>query len=236
MKKKAAAENIKAKVPSTIKIEYVDFASLKRATYNARKADEEQINAICRSIYEFGVVDPLIVRRDDNLILGGHQRRTAIEKLIAGEFFIMRDGKREQVKWELPDGKVPVVFLDGIDDTRAKMLNLALNKATGDWDYEALPGLLKSLSAEVPLDDLVMTGFSFAEITDYVDAAGAGGDDGHIPQPSPKAPKLELDFSSAELRDAVKAAITSGTKKGELGGDALARTLGVKAKRPRRAA
>ena len=56
---------------------------------------------------------------------------------------------------------VPVILLDGLSDERGKLLNLALNKISGDWDYEKLGDLFKSLEG---WGDTSASGFSQDEI------------------------------------------------------------------------
>jgi ParB-like chromosome segregation protein Spo0J len=222
----------------------VDFAWLNPAPYNPRKVDASQLDSICRSIVEFGIVDPFIVRQEDGLIVGGHQRYKAVERLLAGEFALKQaNGKAKKVKFTLPDGKVPAICLADISDARAKLLNLALNRVTGEWDHGLLAHLLTDLHGEVGDAALAVSGFSEAEIVDYLDIADAddlGSDgDGSMPMPSAKAPNLVLDFGSKELRDAVKKHLAATTTDGKLGGDVLAEMLGVRvvpaARRARRA-
>lgn len=47
---------------------------------------------------------------------------------------------------------------------REKALNVALNKVTGDWEFEALADLLKELDEQD--FDVTLTGFDAAEIDD----------------------------------------------------------------------
>lgn len=224
-----------------IKIEYVQPKDIKRDPRNPRSVTEEQLQGICRSIVEFGFVDPLILR-DDGLILGGHQRLTAVEKLLSGPFkYKGKDGKPVVVKWKMPPDGLPAVRLEHLDDKRSALLNLALNRAGGDWEYDSLAKLLKELSEgddALDLHELAASAFTPAEITDYIDIASEPviPGDGEIPQPNTQAPKLTLDFTSKAARDAVKAAIGAQAKGEEPSGEVLARMLGVKPKKTRRAA
>jgi ParB-like chromosome segregation protein Spo0J len=59
-----------------------------------------------RGIKEFGLVDPIIARRSDGMVIGGHQRLASAVAL----------GLQT----------VPVVYLDDISDDRAAALNLLL--------------------------------------------------------------------------------------------------------------
>lgn len=222
-----------------MKIEHVTPEKLVPADYNPRMITDKALDSICRSIVEFGIVDPLVVRREDNLIIGGHQRFKAILRLLAGQYVV----KGKAVPFELPNGKIPVVYIEGLNEEKTKLLNLALNKATGEWDHERVAGLFEDMRS-INIDELTLSGFSPAEITDYIDLSselrdsvdeeGASGS-GSIPPPTQKAPSISLDFSSKDLRDAVKTHIGSNAKPGEPSGDALARMLEVKAPRAKKA-
>ena len=110
-------------------IEYVDPAELKPAPYNPRRISEEGIRRLAKLLEVHGFVDPVIARREDKLIIGGHQRIKA------------------NALCEHPDPVVPVVFLDGISDERAKALNIALNnqEAQGVFDAPKLADLLQEI-------------------------------------------------------------------------------------------
>lgn len=101
-------------------------------------ADMEKLR---RSIREFGFVDPIIARKEDKRIIGGHQRLEA--------------AKLE--KFQL----VPVRWIIGIDDDHAKALTVALNKITGSMDDQKLAVLLMELSGGI---DATLTGYDRDEI------------------------------------------------------------------------
>ena len=84
----------------------------------------------------------MLARREDKTVIGGHQRLTAARRL----------GYKT----------VPVIFLD-ITLEQARLLNLSLNKISGDWDNELLSRLLADLA---PVDglDLSLSGFSDDEL------------------------------------------------------------------------
>lgn len=223
----------------TIKIDYAQPHELVPDKDNPRFADDEALRGICRSIVEFGIVDPLVVRRSDRLIIGGHQRHQAVLRLLSGPFtYKGAEGKMITVEWRPPAEGIPVVYLDNLDDRRTKLLNLALNRATGEWEKDRLALLLKGLTeGEGALDiyELGATAFSVTEINEYIALAEDGPAGGEAPQPSTHAPKLSLDFLSEGARDAVKAAIAAQNKGKEPSGEVLARMLGVRGKRKRAA-
>jgi DNA adenine methylase len=124
-----------------LKIEYVDPHSLKPWKGNPRVMSKEEHEKLKKSLREFGIVDPLIVRRRDNLVIGGHQR---LEDLL-----------------ELGFARVPVVYREHLSDRQTKALNIALNKIHGDWDDEKLASILAELK---DLPEATLTGFDEAEI------------------------------------------------------------------------
>ncbi len=109
---------------------------------NPRRIAEAQIEALTRSIKEYGFVQPVLARSEDKTVIGGHQRLIAARRL----------GYKT----------VPVIFLD-ITLEQARLLNLGLNKISGDWDQELLARLLADLA---PMDglDLALSGFDDDEI------------------------------------------------------------------------
>jgi len=127
-----------------LKIEHVKISKLKAATYNPRTWSEETKKQLTDSISQFGLVDPLLVNgasNRKNIVIGGHFR-----------LYIAK---------ELGFKEVPVVYLDIPDEAREKELNLRLNKALGEWDWEMLSEFDESLLTDV--------GFSSEELDTIFD-------------------------------------------------------------------
>jgi DNA modification methylase len=124
-------------------IEYAPIASLKAAAYNPRQITPAELHRLERSIGQFGLVDPVIARREDSEVIGGHQR------LIAAKSVGLTTA--------------PVIFIDGLSDEQARLLNLALNRISGEWDTDKLGRLLLELGA-LPDLDLSLSGFDGREI------------------------------------------------------------------------
>ena len=129
-----------------MKIELLDPETLKSAAYNPRQISREELNKLIKSIKQFGFVDPALVRKHDNMIVGGHQRVKAAIEL----------GLKE----------IPVVYLD-ITENDAKLLNVALNKISGDWDEDKLTELLAELKFFDDVDEL-LTGFDEDELDQLI--------------------------------------------------------------------
>ena len=113
------------KVSNQLHIEYVSIDELRSDPANPRHITNEELESLTRSIREFGLVDPIIARREDKVVIGGHQRLVAARKL----------GLKT----------VPVVFVD-LPEEQARLLNVALNKISGSFDQELLARLLSELN------------------------------------------------------------------------------------------
>jgi ParB-like chromosome segregation protein Spo0J len=122
-----------------LQIQHVPPASLKSHPRNPRKIGAEEKAALRRGIEAFGLVEPFVARREDSIMLGGHQRLA--------------------IATELGYETVPVVFLDGLSDAEVDTLLVLLNnpKAQGSWDLPKLTGILSDLDAEG--FDATLTGF-----------------------------------------------------------------------------
>jgi hypothetical protein len=129
----------------------VDTGKLQGAPYNPRMMPDGEMTNLMNSLLEFGFVEPVVARKEDGLVIGGHQRLEAFKRLHA-------DGK-------VKGSRVPVVWLEGLSDDRAKLLNVALNRIGGEWDYQKLAQLLQSLDDD---SHAVLTGFGQEEIDDIL--------------------------------------------------------------------
>jgi DNA modification methylase len=129
-----------------IAITQVPISELHLDPANPRRISDQEMESLTRSIREFGLVDPIIARREDKSVIGGHQRLLAARRL----------GLKQ----------VPVVFVD-LSQQQATLLNLALNRISGSWDQELLARLLTELK-DIPEVDLSLSGFSEEELKMYL--------------------------------------------------------------------
>ncbi|MGB8829453.1 MAG: ParB N-terminal domain-containing protein, partial [Dehalococcoidales bacterium] len=125
-----------------IQIEQLPIDELRPDPANPRRISDQELETLTRSIREFGLIDPIIARREGKMVIGGHQRLLAARKL----------------GYKI----VPVVLVDLTPD-QAHLLNIALNKISGSFDQELLARLLKELQ-EVPNIDLSLSGFEDDEL------------------------------------------------------------------------
>jgi DNA modification methylase len=130
------------KSTKALSIEHVAIGNLRPDPANPRRISDAELEALTRSIQEFGLVDPIIARREDSTVIGGHQRLLAARRL----------GYKT----------VPVIYVDHSVE-QARLLNVVLNKISGDWDKELLARLLADLDA-TPNVDISLTGFGEDEI------------------------------------------------------------------------
>jgi len=135
-------------MPESLELEitYLPIKDLRPDPANPRRISDEELESLTRSISEFGLIDPIIAKREDNTVIGGHQRLLAARKL----------GLKQ----------VPVILVD-LSDEQAHLLNLALNRISGSWDPELLARLLAELN-DVPGVDLTLTGFSDDELQKHL--------------------------------------------------------------------
>jgi ParB-like chromosome segregation protein Spo0J len=129
-----------------LEITYLLIEELRPDPANPRRISDDELDSLTRSIRQFGLVDPIIARRKDKTVIGGHQRLIAARRL----------GLKQ----------VPVVFLD-LSVEQARLLNLGLNRIGGTWDQDLLARLLAELK-EVPDVDLGLAGFSEDELKTYL--------------------------------------------------------------------
>jgi len=136
------------------KIEHVSIDTLRESEWNPNEEDRQTFEALKASIRRNGLVDPIIVRKADNSVIGGHHRLYAVRELMA-------EG------WKLPAGTVPVIYLD-VNEGEGKRLNLALNKITGEPNLDKLGEVLRELRDVSDADEIMATGYSSQEIDDLV--------------------------------------------------------------------
>src|SRR5436190_13445711 len=96
-----------------ISVEQVAIDDLRPDPANPRRIAEDELEALTRSLRSFGFVQPVLARREDRIVVGGHQRLVAARRLGLAT--------------------MPVVWLD-MSVEEARILGIALNKISGSWD------------------------------------------------------------------------------------------------------
>jgi DNA modification methylase len=132
--------------PVKLHVEYVPIDSVHPDEANPRLMPEEEFEKLSRCIASFGQLQPLIVRRSDGRVIGGHQRLAVAKRL--------------------GHTHVAVVYVE-LNDAEARALNLALNRIQGQWDLPRLGGLLEELR-DLPDFDETLSGFDPREIEEIL--------------------------------------------------------------------
>ena len=123
-----------------MKIKTVEINSLRPASYNPRiqlKPGDPEFEKLKKSIQEFGHVYPVIVNKDMTIV-GGHQTVSVLKAL---------------------GNKTVEVNIVDLTKAKEKILNVALNKISGEWDFEKLADLMKGLKD----DDIDISTMGFDE-------------------------------------------------------------------------
>lgn len=123
------------------------IGDLKIATYNPRKElneKDKEYKKIKNSIIEFGYVAPIIINADKTVI-SGHQR-----------IKVLKDLGYEEID----------CIVVNFDKNKEKLLNIALNKISGEWDYQKLESIFNELDENNI--DLLITGFDEKEINKLI--------------------------------------------------------------------
>ncbi len=137
----------------TMQVEYVRAADLKAAEYNPRTMSRNALRALVKLLDAHGFVEPVVARREDALVIAGHQRL------------------RANAMRQAPDEQVPVVFIDGLGDLQAKALNIAMNNPAAQGRYDtAMVGRLLEEIEQGGLDAPALTGFDAEAARDLMSA------------------------------------------------------------------
>lgn len=98
---------------------------IKKADYNPRIIDDDNLKRLTKDIREHGLVTPLVWNKRTGVLVSGHQRLAAMDKIHRKD-----------------DYPVPVAVID-VDEKEEKQLNVQMNNPSlqGSWDLDALSNL-----------------------------------------------------------------------------------------------
>ena len=133
-----------------MKIESKLVKNLNPASYNPRQISSKQYKDLKESVKKFGLVDPIIVNKD-NTVIGGHQRLK-----------ICKDLKYVDVD---------CVMLD-LSKEEERELNIRLNKSGGEWDMDLL--------SNFEIEELKDWGFKEIELGLNIDKIEEDKDDNYV--------------------------------------------------------
>lgn len=129
----------------------ISIQDIKPYENNAKKHDETQIKNVAESIKQFGFVQPIVLDRNNEIVIG-HCRYEASKLLGLGE--------------------VPCVRVDELTDEQVKKLRIVDNKANeSPWDFDLLEQELENLDMDdFDFDFLIATDMSDEKLNDlFVD-------------------------------------------------------------------
>lgn len=142
-------------VTPAMKIEQRNPRELKHYKLNAKQHPEAQVKGIVESIKRFGFIQPVVVDKNDEIIIG-HGRTMAA----------MQAGLEE----------VPTVKLENLTEQEVKALRLIDNRiAETGWDVDLLKIDLETINIDfnpfcVSFEPLLMEGNNEIEINDLSDS------------------------------------------------------------------
>ena len=162
-----------------MEIKIIKVEDVKTADYNPREISKNELEKLKSSLTEFGCVRPIIINKKTGLLVSGHQTLQAAK--------------------ELGLETLPSLEID-IDETKEKVLNIGLNKISGDWDYDKLNVLLEEIK---DVDVFDCSGFDVSDI----DLMEKLSDDGSLVSDSApeeaKVPVHSLTFDFDDEADMV---------------------------------
>ena len=126
---------------SKLRIVYEPVEKLKPSNYNPRTISEKDLRSLVKNMSEFGHLGILIANRKTNNLISGHQRLKVAKLLKMKE--------------------IAVVWID-VSLRKEKILNIGMNKISGEWDMPMLKDLLEEVNTGE--EDMDMTGFDDVEI------------------------------------------------------------------------
>ena len=102
-----------------------NIKDIKMYKNNAKKHDTTQINNVAESINQFGFVQPIVIDKNNEIVIG-HCRYEAAKKLKMKE--------------------VPCVCVEDLTEEQVKALRIVDNKSNeSEWDFDILPDELTEL-------------------------------------------------------------------------------------------
>lgn len=158
-----------AKKMRTPQIKKFKLKELQAAEYNPRVISEDALEGLSKSISRFGCVEPIVVntRGGKNVIVGGHQRLKALEKLKTKDVICV------------------TVSCNKADE---KLLNLSLNNPAIQGQFiEGISEYIDKLRADMP-DDTDYLELRIDELRGEIEETFEGlTDDDAVPEPPKKA-------------------------------------------------
>lgn len=126
----------------------VKAEKLMPAGYNPRidlQPDDEEYKNLQKSMDTFGYIEPIIWNEQTGHVVGGHQR---LKILLAKGY-----------------SEIEVSRIN-VSEEKEKLINVALNKVSGQWDEDKLEDILRDIQESG--NDILLSGFSQDELDDIL--------------------------------------------------------------------
>lgn len=123
-----------------MEIQNIKLTDIKPYSKNAKKHTQEQINKVAKSIEEFGFIQPMVLDKNNEIVIG-HCRFDALKKINRKE--------------------APCYYVDDLSDEKVRALRLADNKLN-ESDYDMGLVLEELDTLDIELQEL--TGFDLEEL------------------------------------------------------------------------
>lgn len=146
-------------------LETKKISALKDHPKNPRQLTKDQAAQLKESVQKFGLIDKPIITQD-NLIIGGHQRKNVLKSL-----------KIKEVECWVPDRQLTEEEIDE--------LNIRLNLNIGEWDFDVLAN-------EWEVEDLINWGFDPEDLLGSTIEEILGEEEESQVLEPPKDPKTKL--------------------------------------------
>jgi hypothetical protein len=121
-----------------MKIDFVAISDLKVPSWNTVYILRPDLLVLADSLSSFGIMSPLVVRKEDNSIIDGSQRY----KMIAGN---------KNLAALFPDG-LPVTYVD-CDELDAMILHVQMNRGRGSMVAKQLSSIVRLLKKSRKFDE-----------------------------------------------------------------------------------
>jgi ParB-like chromosome segregation protein Spo0J len=182
----------------------VNLADIQFAPYNPRVMSPARMAALKESLKKHGIVLNLVVQKQSAkhgpmVMIGGHQRVTAVHELCA---------ETETA----PPTKAWAVVLD-VDDPTAMQLNISLNNVEGEFDPYKVGLVLAEIYPSMLPNEVVALGFEPEHVQEMIQLTlpPVEQEQSNIPEFA-KSVTLALEFTTVALRDKAKALLQERVK------------------------
>lgn len=137
--------------------------NIKPVSWNPRIMPDSEMQSLMKSIEVHGFIEAIVLNENKErygFLIGGHQRLTAVGKLLAKNIIIKNIEKDVDGDWTIP------AMLVDLSEEHEKQANIALNRIGGKFDEEKLFNLIVEMKDS---PTILSTGFSESDVASILD-------------------------------------------------------------------